>query len=309
MNLVFTLLATEKYLSKEQIRDTIVEYGEINDLAFERAFERDKNELRDLGIEIELGSFDPFEQIQGYRIVRSEAELPQIDLSVEEAAVIGLAAQLWDHAGMTAEVTTALAKLKSIGNDINPSVLRMTEPRLSAEEPAFDAVFAATSKQIRIEFDYQTRAGGHGVRQLEPWAMVSYRDRWYVGGFDLDRGAPRLFRLSRVQGQVKFISEPGAFEVPQDAAIGQLAHELHPKEANQTAVLRIAKAKAQSLRRHALTVAPADTGFEEVQVAFGVLGDLADQIVSYGPDVTVIGPEELRNAVVQRLQTIVENAK
>lgn len=306
MNLVFTLLATNQYLTKDQIRSSIAEYREDTDVAFERKFERDKQELRDLGLEIETGTYDALGGVTGYRLLRAEVELPQIDLTVEEAAVIGLAGQLWDHAGMAAETTTALAKLKAIGNDFDPSVLRMTEARLSADEPAFDAVFDATGRRLPIAFEYRRADGETTVRHLEPWGMTSYRERWYVGGHDRDRQGPRLFRLSRIVGDVRPDGEPGEYQVPEDADLKKVARALHPPRPDSTAVLRIAAGRAQSLRRHAVRVDAIDDKTDEVEVVYAVSADIADDIVSYGPDVVVTSPPELRDAVIARLRSIAE---
>jgi proteasome accessory factor B len=113
MNLIFALLVSRQYLSKEQIRQAIADYRESSSKdAFERMFERDKEELRELGITVEMGSKDTyFEDEVGYRIRRDEAELPDLALTREEAAVLGLAAQVWEHAGLAGESTTALVKL------------------------------------------------------------------------------------------------------------------------------------------------------------------------------------------------------
>ncbi len=302
MNLVFTLLATNQYLTKDQIRSSIAEYREDTDLAFERKFERDKQELRDLGLEIETGSYDTTGGVTGYRLLRADVELPQIDLSVEESAVIGLAGQLWDHAGMAAESTTALLKLKAAGHDLDPSALRMTEARLSADEPAFDTVFDATGRRLPITFEYRRRDGATTVRHLEPWGMTSYRERWYVGGFDRDRGEPRLFRVSRIVGEVKPDGEAGEYQIPEDADLSQVMRALHPPEADSSAVLRIAAGRAQSLRRHAVRVDPVDEAADEVEVSYARLWDIADDIASYGPDVVVVSPPELRDAVIERLR-------
>lgn len=304
MNLVFTLLATQQYLTKDQIRASIAEYREDSDVAFERKFERDKQELRDLGLEIETGTHDALGGTTGYRLLRTEVELPQIDLTVEEAAVIGLAGQLWDHAGMAAETTTALAKLKAIGNDFDPSVLRMTEARLTANEPTFDAVFHATSRRMPIAFEYSRPGGDPTVRHLEPWSMTSFRERWYVGGFDRDRGEPRLFRLSRIVGDVRPDGEPGEYEVPADPDLKQVARALYPPEPDTSAVLRITAGRAQSLRRYAVRIGRLDATTDEVEVAYAIESDLADEIASYGPDVIVESPASLRDAVIDRLRTI-----
>ncbi len=305
MNLVFTLLATEQFLTKDQIRASIAEYREDSDAAFERKFERDKQELRELGIEIEVGSHDALGGVAGYRLLRSDVELPQIDLTVEEAAVIGLAGQLWDHAGMAQESRTALAKLKTIGNRFDPSAVRMIESRLTAHEPAFDDVFDATGRRMPIAFEYRARSTGESTtRHLEPWGMVSYRDHWYVGGYDRDRRAPRLFRLSRIVGDVRPHGRPGEYEVPEDADLKQVARALHPPAPEATAVLRIAAGRAHLLRRRATAVERIDPTADRVEVEYAVTGDLADEIAAHGPDVVVESPAELRDAVIARLRTL-----
>lgn len=306
MNLVFTLLATNRYLTKDQIRSSIAEYREDNDGSFERKFERDKQELRDLGLEIETGSYDPTGGTPGYRLLRADVELPQIDLTVEESAVIGLAGQLWDHAGMAAESRTALLKLKADGHEFDPDVLRMTEARLTAEEPAFDRIFDATSRRLPITFEYQRPDGETTTRHLEPWGMTSYRERWYVGGFDRDRDEPRLFRLSRIVGDVKADGDPGQYEVPDDADLKQVMRALHPPSPDSTAILRVAAGRAQSLRRHAVRVDRIDDTADEVEVNYARLWDIAADIMSYGPDVVVVSPPELRDAVIEGLRAIVE---
>ena len=118
-------------------------------------FERDKEELRELGIPVETGENDAyFHDEVGYRIRRDEAELPDLELTREEAAVIGLATQVWEHAGLANDSTTALMKLKAIGVDVDTSVLRMAEPKLSTNEPSFDVMWDAVTRRIPVSFVY-----------------------------------------------------------------------------------------------------------------------------------------------------------
>ncbi|MFD0889930.1 helix-turn-helix transcriptional regulator, partial [Streptosporangium algeriense] len=99
LNLVICLLATRRPLSAEHIRQAVPGYDAANDEAFQRMFERDKNELREIGIPIEVQK-DPWEEDPGYRIVRESYELPEITLEPDEAAVVGLAAQVWQRASL-----------------------------------------------------------------------------------------------------------------------------------------------------------------------------------------------------------------
>ena len=101
LNLTICLLVSDRYLPKSRIREAVEGYHDLSDAAFERTFERDKDELRALGVPIEVGSFDPlFDDEPGYRIRPTEFQLPAIDLDAEEASVVGVAARVWQHAGM-----------------------------------------------------------------------------------------------------------------------------------------------------------------------------------------------------------------
>ena len=101
LNLTICLLVSGRYLPKSRIREAVEGYHHLSDAAFERTFERDKDELRSLGVPIEVGSFDPlFDDEPGYRILSSEFALPAIDLDAEEAAVVGVAARVWQHASV-----------------------------------------------------------------------------------------------------------------------------------------------------------------------------------------------------------------
>ena len=56
--------------------------------AFQRKFERDKAELRDLGVPLETGTASVFDQEPGYRIAHREYALPDIILEPDEAAAV-----------------------------------------------------------------------------------------------------------------------------------------------------------------------------------------------------------------------------
>ena len=204
LNLLITLLVSRTYVTKDRLRRVVEAYGEAGDEAFEKMFERDKEELRSLGIPIEVGYVDrAFEDEPGYRIERSAFELPDIDLTPQEAAVIGLAARVWQHAGLAAATSDALVKLKAAGVTVDREALNIVQPQLTAEEPAFEPLWDATRTRTPVSFDYRTsRSASTPTRHLQPWGVVSYGGRWYVVGHDTDRGEPRIFRLSRVQGAV-----------------------------------------------------------------------------------------------------------
>ena len=129
LNLVILLLVARNYTTKEQIRALMEPYRESNDEAFDRMFERDKDDLRALGIPLEVGFVDKFfEDEQGYRIKRDAFELPEIDFTADEVAVLGLAARVWRHAGLAAATSDALVKLKAAGLSFDREQLDQVAP-------------------------------------------------------------------------------------------------------------------------------------------------------------------------------------
>jgi proteasome accessory factor B len=308
LNLLITLLVSRTYVSKDRLRQVIPEYGAAaSDEAFEKMFERDKDDLRQLGVPIEVGSSDPlFDDDQGYRIVRSAFELPDIELSPEEAAVVGLAARVWQHAGLASATSDALVKLKAGGVEVDREALNVVQPQLAVDEPTFEVIWDCLRTRTPVTFEYRTSSSTSVTqRHLQPWGVATYRGRWYVVGFDTDREAPRLFRLSRVQGDVRRDGKPGAYVVPPDTDLGELTSALAPAPQDLTARLLIRAGAALGLRRRTRPVeGDAPEGWDLLEVAFGRDGSLADEALAYGEDIIVLEPPDLREFVIQRLKEV-----
>jgi proteasome accessory factor B len=106
MNLAICLLMSRRYLEKTRIREIVEGYHDLSDAAFERTFERDKDELRTLGVPVETGSNDAFFPDEvGYRIRREDFELPAIDFTAAETAALGLAATVWESATQAGQLS------------------------------------------------------------------------------------------------------------------------------------------------------------------------------------------------------------
>jgi proteasome accessory factor B len=308
LNLTICLLVSGRFVPKSRIRDAVEGYHDLSDAAFERTFERDKDELRALGVPIEVGSFDPvFDDEPGYRILPGEFELPPIELDAEEASVVGVAARVWQHASMAESTASAIAKLRAAGVEPDASLLASLEPSVQASEPAFEPLWVAVLERIRMSFTY--RDGSR--RTLEPWGMTSSKGRWYVLGRDVDRDATRMFKLSRMTDLPRRESKPGAFEVPADLDLRSLARSLAPREPTAEVVLALRPGRASGLRRRGRpgsSDAPRPSGFEVHVVPVGDLWSAAEEICRYGADVVVLEPVELRDLVVRGLAAVAATA-
>ena len=307
LNLTICLLVSGRYLPKSRIREAVEGYHNLSDAAFERTFERDKDELRSLGVPIQVGSFDPlFDDEPGYRILSSEFALPAIDLDAEEAAVVGVAARVWKHASMAESTRSAIAKLRAAGVEPDASQLASLEPSVQASEPGFDVLWNAVLDRVRVSFTYRDGS----PRTLEPWGLTSYKGRWYVIGRDVDRQASRMFKLSRMTDLPKRVSRAGSYEVPGDLDLRSLARSLAPRERTETALLAIRAGKAPALARRAepaVSEINLPAGFGVYAVGFTDLHSAAEEITQYAADVVVLEPAELRDLVVRGLTAVAES--
>ena len=307
VNLTIALLVAGRYLPKTRIRELVEGYHGLSDAAFERTFERDKDELRALGVPIEVGGFDPlFEDEAGYRILPSEFSLPPIDLDAEEASVVGVAARVWQHASMAESTQRAMTKLRAAGVEPDPSALAALEPSVQATEPAFGPLWNAVLEQTRVRFTYRDGS----LRTFEPWGLTSRRGRWYVVGRDVDRDASRMFKLSRITDVPVKVSRPGAYEVPEGLDLRALARSLDPQEPTAEALLAVRPGKAPSLTRRGRPAEPAPdlawapVGYTRWWVGYGSLPGMADEVAGHGADVLVVDPVDLREGVVERLRAV-----
>ena len=304
MNLVICLLVARTFLSRERIRATVEGYAGSSDEAFERMFERDKEELRELGVPVETGSADRyFDDELGYRIRGDQFQLPPLVLEPDEAAVLGLAARVWQQAGLAEATTSALRKLGAAGVATDRGALGVLQPRLAASEPAFEPLFDAAVHRRPVRFPYRGSGSAETtLRSVHPWGLGLWHGRWYLVGHDVDRGERRTYRLGRVTGRVE-VTGPGPVPAGPAGALRAALAALGPAEPSRTARVRVRAGAAQGLRARASAAGPgAQPGWEELDVLFAEVGELADEVAGLGADAVALAPPELRAAVVSRLR-------
>ncbi|GAA4522165.1 WYL domain-containing protein [Actinoallomurus oryzae] len=303
LNLVVCLLATRRYLTAEQIRQAVPGYPDGSE-AFKRMFERDKEELRELGVPLETGSEG--EEDTGYRIQRQAYELPEIQLEPDEAAVLGLAARVWQRASLAEAASGALLKLRAAGVDTAEAASLGIEPRVDTHEPAFPALWRAVRDRRPVAFDYQgIGRSAPQRRHLEPWGVVSRRGRWYVAGHDRDRGQVRVFRLSRILGTVSGDGPAGSVVVPDGVDVREIvADSGSPAPDRRTATVRLRRGAAHGIRRWAADVRPDEGEWDRAELGFADVDRLVDYLAGFADDVVVIGPPDVRDAMIQHLKAV-----
>jgi proteasome accessory factor B len=306
LNLLIMLLVQRRYVAKDRIREILYPDSSLD--AFEKMFERDKEELRSLGVPIEVGQMDAyFDDEPGYRVRPDQLALPDISLTADEVAVVGLATKVWQHAKLARATTEAVRKLTALGADLDVSALDIVEPTLNADEPSFDVFLEATQERQAVTFTYRRPGQTEPMaRHLQPWGVTRYSGRWYVVGFDTDREAERVFRLSRVEDLPRKVGPPGAYEVPPDVDLGEVARRLAPAVSTERVELLVRRGAGVSLRRGADVLEQGVAGpddrddWDRLAIDRGV-GNVVDEVLGFGPDVVVVGPPDVRRRVVDRL--------
>ena len=310
LSLVVCLLSTRRYLTAEQIRQAVAGYPDQPE-AFKRMFERDKEELRELGIPLETGPISPLDgEDTGYRVQRQAYELPELRLEPDEAAVLGLAARVWQHAELAGAAAGALLKLRASGidtDDLGPDTRQGIEPRVHTTEPAFGPLWEAVRDRRPVTFAY--RAVGP-ERAADPRAGAVGRGE---PARPLVRGGsgPRPGRAPGVPAQphrraVRFSGPAGSVTMPPGIDVREVVRTWDSAPAREnTAVLRVRTGAGYGLRRYATGPAvPAGKGWDTISVPFSEATFFADQVASFGADVVVAEPPDLRDAVIRRLKGV-----
>ncbi|MGW4647292.1 helix-turn-helix transcriptional regulator [Kitasatospora sp. NPDC004289] len=307
MNLALCLMNTRRPLSKKELRESVEAYREAwqsgSEEAFNRMFERDKDDLRELGLIIDVDE-NGLDGEMGYLARKDRNRLPEIALDAEEAAALTLAARVWQQAKMSGAASGALQKLRAAGvpftEEREHSAL---EPRIPAREAAFEPLLIAARDRRPVTFEYR-KAGAAAVelRSVEPWALECWRGHWYLAGWDRDREAARVFRLSRITGKVKSRAGRFAGTVPEHVDVRAVVARFGGEGATASATVRLRQGKGFPLRTKALEVREGADGWDELEIPYGP--GLGAEVAEFGPDLVVLAPEELRADVVDRLRAV-----
>jgi predicted DNA-binding transcriptional regulator YafY len=308
MNLALCLMNTTRPLSKRELRASIEAYRELEGAtedAFNRMFERDKDDLRELGLIIETG--ESLDDDIGYVARRDRNRLPEVSLDAEEAAALSLAAKVWQQARLAEAASGALHKLRAAGvafaDDSADAHLGALEPRIPAHEAAFEPLMIAARDRRPVSFDYRkATAARPETRQVEPWALECWRGHWYLAGWDRERKDVRVFRLSRITSRVRIRQGEFTAEVPDHVDVRETVARWGGEGATTTARIRLRRGAGYPLRAKAVDTRPFDAEWDELEIPYG--HGLDAWLVEFGPDVVVLEPAELRADVVDRLRAV-----
>jgi proteasome accessory factor B len=310
-SLVLALLATETGLTKNEILSTVQgyrqKYSSSGDNAnLERQFERDKDDIRELGVPLETvdspGQSGNNQNLR-YRIPRGAYELPSdITFSAEETTLLGLAAMVWREGSLSAESRRAIVKLRSLGITSDEPVLGYA-PRLRVRDATFEPLRAALEKNAIVRFAYlkpgQTDAG---IRTVAPLALVQYQGRWHLYSQEPDTGVTKTFLLRRIVTQITTTGK--TFTPPTGDQSAKALREIEAVWSEHTVEISVVPDSDAATRLHKRRGTEV-TASGTLVLHYADANIVADELAGYGPEVVVVSPPAIRAAVKARLLRVV----
>lgn len=289
LNLFFDLLSSERGRTKEQLRGTSG-YAGLSDSAFESRFQRDKDALRASGVVLDLVGPPGAER---YRVSPASFPGSGTHLTPIDLSLVHMAVRAWSSVP-TARQDVLMSKLRArtVGDGPGadaPVVLDLEGAEVVA------TVMDALDRHQPLGFTY-TSASGTAERAVEPWRLVLRGRALYLWGWDLDREAPRLFRLSRIHSGPERLGEPGDAQVPPEDLPDPF------EELVVSPRLRVRAGAAHEVRLRATGIHEGEDGWDVVDGAPDEIHSWISAVLPVATDVVVLGPAALRDEVLTRLR-------
>lgn len=299
INLTLGLLSSKRYLTKNEIFRSIAGYNGSPE-TMERMFERDKDELRSLGIEIEVGQLDPlFEDEQGYLIRSANIQIQPNEFSKEEILLMMMAGNLWRESALANLTKNALIKVASLDGGVGFNKIPL--PVINDESfnfSSFEKIIQSILNKRFISFTYKDRS-----RTVAPLGLKNVAGFWYLIGQEGDSEI-KVYKLIRMQSEILINKSQHQFVRPVDFDLNDyLQSDL--KGRSRKATLRIRENRVNALRYRG-EVTHVEEGWDLLEIEFEDIEEFAREILWYGDDVYVKTPDDLRDDVISQLEKIID---
>ncbi len=298
LGLLATLLHTDRPLRAAEIHDRVEGYPD-DLVAFRRAFERDKDDLRRLGVPLAIERTESIDgPVDGYRVSQGDYYLHDLGLEADEVIALSVALRLIRLEGDT--VNDALWKL---GGASAADEAGGTELAAISIGPAVTQLHEAITNSAPVTFSYRGEE-----RHVEPWRLAFRHGQWYLDGYDTARADERRFRLDRIDGAIAG-GESGAAKVPRPGPSGERQPWQFATEEEQLHTARVAvdASHARWARHHlrdARVVVENPDGSIELELDVTNVAAFRSLILSMFEAAEILAPPELRSDMVRWLESM-----
>src|SRR5918911_4973807 len=316
-------MAERRPVTALEIRRDVEGYSGMNEDAFARRFYADRSELESLGIHLTVDKpADGIAEQENYSLRPENFHLPPIAFSDEELASLQFALNLLDGEFAYAEPLRLALQQISWGR---PSPLQSPDQRslalgITGSAGGHDLsqrlakIETAIFRQKTITFDYYTMERDDlGARKVDPYHLLFRGGQFYLLGRSHERGALRVFRLSRIRGKVAYATKaehdfrrPSREEFDPRAYANRAAWQFG--DPVDTAEIEVSERIAWQVERHFGRfgeVRPADDdGAIVFSTPYANPRLLVAWVLRLGEHARVLGPPELEREVAERVELL-----
>jgi proteasome accessory factor C len=320
LSLVAYLMAERRPVTARDAKNAVEGYAEMSDEAFARRFYADRAELSALGIAL-TSQRDEFTGEELYTLGRDDYFLPALHLDDAELAALQTCLYLLEGQFAYSEPlrlalqNLALGRPNPVGDTTQGALtLNLAGGGYSPEiAQRLAKLEGAISKQRTIVFPYYAMSRDEeAVRTVDPFSLYFRNSQWYLVGRDHDRQAIRVYRISRIRGDLRFATRRERdFRVPADfdAAAYRDRATWQLGDIVGEATLHVAPSAAWLVDRlfgAFGTVDVADDRSARFTTPYASAGLLATWIIGMNGQVVPLGPPELVDDVTAALERAAE---
>jgi predicted DNA-binding transcriptional regulator YafY len=229
-------------------------------------------------------------------------------LPLEAKALVAAIDLLGDHVPGAGSLSSARDKIvAALGRDPAADGLKITTAAGDDSEVARVASQAiAEHRMLELEY-YKENEDEFSARRVEPYGLLNSKEGWYVHAFDLDRDAPRSFRLDRIKSVTvadeTFEPRPG---VTPDVSGWPSTGEV---ESSNVARVWISPERARWERENRRVAEELRDGAVIVELPYASDEYLAREILKEAGDAVVLEPDEARRAVLDAAEALAGAAR
>jgi proteasome accessory factor C len=322
LSLLSFLLSSPRPFTAREIQESVEGYWGMSDATFTRRFHGDRIDLEKVGIEIKvLSGSDAADagEAQLYLLRQEDFRLPEADLTPEELTALSMAlAALDGRFAYARPLRLALTAICHGRQDELVEQFGLLPVALAPDEDARKAgkqlarLEDAVARGRTVCFSYPAADPGALAleRTVDPYSLFFIQGHWYVVGRDHLRDAVRTFRVTRIAGPVRFVSEKNRdFYTP--ANYDPAAYRARPPwligPVKGTATISVGDDMAWYVERlapHIQALPADDDACTRFRVPYADADVLLSWVAGLGGSGELLEPAELRSRLLEGLHRV-----
>lgn len=312
LSLTIALLKSgQRGLKKDEVYGAVRDYRNARDAAeaagksldaLEKLFDRDKTILKESGVPLiaEIPSDEGTNNTEyRYRIANDRFAWPKdLEFTARQLQLLELANQVWSKAALGTSTSRSMSRVRAIGPADGAVDLTSIAPKLRTHQPSFVPLTAAAESRNQVSFSYRKPGQSETeTRTVQPWQLYQVVNQWILICFDVDRQEVRNFLLKRITSKVSVSDLRFDAPTPKDLELAKAALERHIE--SQIATIRVPEGSAAWVHFD-LT----GNGSTEHSFHYMDLHLLAEELRELGPDIEILEPAALQDAIRLGLEKV-----